>query len=153
MVAEAGRSYLIVNKKSRAAALGAILFVLLAACGSVTAQAQGGRVGERRAAEVRDKVRKIGTSEKTRVRVHLLDGRKLEGYIGQIGEEHFYFVRTDGGKGTAAVVAFDDVRSLEKRDSITWRDVVYRTGVGAAAFLGFLRDLGATITPAFPAAP
>ena len=136
-------------EKFRVAALGAILFVLFGANGPTTAQAQGGR----RAIEVRAKVQKIGTGERTRVRVRLHDGRKLEGYIGQIGEDHFYFVRTDGERGSATVVAFDDVRRLERRDNITWREVVYRTGVGAAALLGFLRDLGATITPAFPAAP
>ncbi|HWS99284.1 MAG TPA: hypothetical protein VN256_03355 [Pyrinomonadaceae bacterium] len=141
------------NKKSRVAALGAILFVMFGANGSVTAQAQGERGGGRRAIQVRARVHKIGTNEKTRVRVKMQDGRKLEGYIGQIGEDHFYVVRTDGEKGSAAIVAFADVQSLEKRDSLTWRDVVYRTGMGAVAVLGFLRDLGATITPAFPAAP
>jgi hypothetical protein len=126
-----------------------MLCVLLAACGSAVAQAQGGR----RAVQVRAKVEKIGTGDKQRVRVQLRDGRKLVGYIGQIGVDHFYVVRTDEEKGTASVVAFDDVRSLERRDSVTWRDVVYRTGMGAGAVLGFLRGLGATITPAFPAAP
>ncbi|HEY0377841.1 MAG TPA: hypothetical protein VGC87_13020 [Pyrinomonadaceae bacterium] len=135
--------------KSRAGALGVMLCVLLAACGSAVAQAQGGR----RAVQVRAKVEKIGTGDKQRVRVQLRDGRKLVGYIGQIGVDHFYVVRTDEEKGTASVVAFDDVRSLERRDSVTWRDVVYRTGMGAGAVLGFLRGLGATITPAFPAAP
>jgi hypothetical protein len=140
--------------KSRAGALGAMLFVLLAACGSLVAQAQGEREGARRAVGVRAKVQKIGTGDKRRVRVQLHDGRKLEGYIGQIGVDHFYVVRTDEEKGTAAVVAFDDVRSLERRDGTSaWRDVVYRTGMGAGAILGFLRGLGATITPAFPAAP
>jgi hypothetical protein len=139
--------------KSKVGALGATLFVLLAACGSLVAQAQGEREGAWRVTEVRAKVQKIGTGDKRRVRVRLHDGRKLEGYIGQIGVDHFYVVRTDEEKGTAAVVAFDDVRSLERRDGVTWRDVVYRTGMGAGAILGFLRDLGATITPAFPAAP
>jgi len=101
----------------------------------------------------RDKVRKIGAGVKRRVRVELRGGRKLEGYIGQIGDEHFYVVRTDGEKGTAAVVAFDAVQNLERRGDTGWRDVVYRTGVGAGALLGLLRDLGALITPAFPAAP
>ena len=137
--------------KFRAGALGAMTFLLLVANASLVAQAQGEDV--RRVTEVRAKVQKIGTGDKRRVRVQLHDGRKLEGYIDQIGMDHFYVVRTDDEKGTAAVVAFDDVRSLEKRDSATWRDVVYRTGMGAGAILGFLRDLGATITPAFPAAP
>ena len=139
------------SKKSRPVVLGAILFLLLGVNGS--ARAQGEREGGRRAIQVRAKVQKIGASVKTRVRVKLLSGRKLEGYIGQIGEEHFYVVRTDGEKGTAAVVAFDAVQSLEKRGYIGWRDVVYRTGTGAGALLGFLRGLGAMITPAFPAAP
>ncbi len=125
-----------------------MLFLLLGA----TAQGQESE-GGRRALEVRDKVQKIGTGVKRRVRVELRGGRKLEGYIGQIGDEHFYVVRTDGERGTAAVVAFDAVQSLERRGDIGWRAVVYRTGVGASALLGFLRDLGAMITPAFPAAP
>ena len=139
--------------KSKHLVLGAILFLLLAAGGSLMAQAQEVREGGRRSIQVRAKVQKIGTNVKTRVRVKLLSGRKLEGYIGQIGEDHFYVVRTDSEKGSAAVVAFDDVRSLERRGDITWREVVYRTGMGAGAVLGFLRDLGATITPAFLAAP
>ena len=132
--------------------LGAALFLLLGVCGRAAAQGREGE-GGRHALAVRDKVQKIGTGVKRRVRVELRGGRKLEGYIGQIGDEHFYVVRTDGEKGTAAVVAFDAVQSLERRDDIGWRDVVYRTGVGAAALLGLLRDLGSMITPAFPAAP
>ena len=140
------------SEKIKRGAFGAILFLLLGANGSLMAQAQE-REGGRRAIQVRAKVQKIGTNVKTRVRVKLLSGRKLEGYIGQIGEDHFYVVRTDSEKGSASVVAFDDVRSLERRGDITWREVVYRTGMGAGAVLGFLRDLGATITPAFLAAP
>lgn len=132
--------------------LGAALFLLLGVCGRAAAQERESE-GGRRALAVRNKVQKIGTGVKRRVRVELRGGRKLEGYIGQIGDEHFYVVRTDGEKGTAAVVAFDAVQSLERRGDTTWRDVVYRTGVGAAALLGLLRDLGAMITPAFPAAP
>ena len=138
--------------KSKTVVLGAILFLLLGAGSPATTQGQETR-GVRRALEVKDKVQKIGTGVKRRVRVELRGGRKLEGYIGQIGEEHFYLVRTDAEKGTAAVVAFDAVQSLEKRGDINWRDVVYKTGVRASALLGFLRDLGTMITPAFPAAP
>ena len=141
------------NGKSKAVALGAMLFLLLGMCVPATAQ-EAESAGVRRALEVKGKVQKIGTGAKRRVHVELRGGRKLEGYIGQIGEEHFYVVRTDGEKGTAAVVAFGDVRSLkESRGDISWRDVVYRTGMGAGALLGFLRGLGAMITPAFPAAP
>ncbi|HKQ53898.1 MAG TPA: hypothetical protein VJT74_16100 [Pyrinomonadaceae bacterium] len=137
------------NRKSKATVLGAMLFLLLGA--SVPATAQGDEsAGVRRALEVKGKVRKIGTGDHARVRVELRGGRKLEGYIGQIGEEHFYVVRTDGEKGTAAVVAFDAVQSLERRSDVGWRDVVYRTGMGAGALLSFLRGLGAMITPAFP---
>ena len=139
--------------KSKTIVLGATLFLLLGAGSSVMAQGQEDG-GARRALEVKGKVQKIGIGDRRRVRVELRGGRKLEGYIGQIGEEHFYVVRTDGEKGTAAVVAFGDVRSLkEGRGDITWRDVIYRAGMGAGALLGFLRDLGAALTPAFPAAP
>jgi hypothetical protein len=139
--------------KSKTVVLGAMLFLLLGVGSSAMAQGQVDE-GGRRSLEVRDKVQKIGTGIKRRVRIELRGGTKLEGYIGQIGDEHFYVVRTDGEKGTAAVVAFSDVRSLkEGRGDISWRDVIYRTGMGAGALLGFLRDLGAAITPAFPAAP
>jgi hypothetical protein len=141
-----------VSQKSKAVVLGAALFLLAGLCGRAAAQGPEGG-GGRRALAVRDKVRKIGAGVKRRVRVELRGGRKLEGYIGQIGDEHFYVVRTDGEKGTAAVVAFDAVQNLERRGDTGWRDVVYRTGVGAGALLGLLRDLGALITPAFPAAP
>lgn len=141
------------SEKIKRVAFGAILFLLLGASSSLMAQTQGEREGGRRAIQVRAKVQKIGTNVKTRVRVKLHNGRKLEGYIGQIGEDHFYVVRTDSERGSASVVAFDDVRSLERRGDITWREVVYRTGMGAGAVLSFLRDLGATITPAFLATP
>lgn len=136
--------------KSKTVALVATL--LLVACASVSARAQGDE-SARRAVVVREKLQKIGTGVKARVRIELSGGRKLEGYVGQLGEDHFYLIRTDGEKGTAAVVAFDAVESLERRGDLSWRDVVYRTGVGAGALLGFLRSLGAMITPAFPAAP
>ena len=141
----------------RRAALGAVLALTLMWGAAETARAQRAQAagdGAAQAAQVRARVRKIGAGERARVSVKLQSGRKLEGYIGQIGEEHFYLIRTDGEKGTAAVVAFADVHSLEqRRGDLSWRDVIYRTGLGAGAVLGFLRGLGATITPAFPAAP
>ena len=141
-----------VNGKSKAVVIGATLFLLLGACVCATAQEEVVEgAGVRRALEVKGKVQKIGTGDHARVRVELRGGRKLEGYIGQIGEDYFYVVRTDGEKGTAFVVAFASVESLEKRGYIGWRDVVYRTGMGASALLGLLRGLGAMITPAFPA--
>ena len=142
------------SEKSKRGVAGAVLFLLLGACSLATARAQERHDSGGRAHEARAKVQKLGTGIKSRVKIELVGGRKLEGYVERIGEEHFYVVRTDREKGTAAVVAFGDVLSLKAgRGDISWRDVVYRTGMGAGALLGFLRDLGAAITPAFPAAP
>jgi len=66
----------------------------------------------------------------------------MEGFIEGAGEDHFYLVRTDEGLGTAAVVAYRDVRRIEAvKTAVTWRKVVDRVGTGAGLVLGALRRL------------
>ncbi len=93
--------------------------------------------------EVKRRIESLGVGVAARVKVRLRDGMKMEGYIDLAGEDHFYLVRTDDKHvGTAAVVAYSDVVKLNgKKINLNWRNVTIRTGLGAAAFIAFVRSL------------
>jgi short subunit dehydrogenase-like uncharacterized protein len=95
------------------------------------------------AAQVKKRVEKLGVGIKASVRLMLRDGTKMEGYVGQAGEDHFYLVRTDEKSGTAAVVAYADVAELKgKRASLDWRNVHTGQGFGAGFLVRLMQNLG-----------
>jgi hypothetical protein len=96
------------------------------------------------AAQVKKRIDKLGVGITARVRLRLLDGRVLEGYVGQAGEDHFYLVRTDEKSGTAAVVAYADVAGLKgKKASLDWRNIHTGQGFGASFIVSLLQNLSA----------
>jgi hypothetical protein len=106
------------------------------------------------AAEVKRRVERIGVGEAARVKVKMRDGTKMEGFIDRAGEEHFYLVRTDGQRGTAAVIAYTDVAQIDgQRGLFDWRGIGYRAGAGAKVLLkalSVLRIQAPRIAPRFP---
>ncbi len=63
--------------------------------------------------KVKAEVLKRGTSEKKRVRVKMLNGSKLKGYISQIGVDSFTLTYSKTGQQT--VIAYSDVARVEGR--------------------------------------
>ena len=98
------------------------------------------------AEEVKRSIARLGIGVTARVKVRLRSGARMEGFIESAGEDHFYLVRTDERRGTAAVIPYSDVVQLKsKRASVDWRNVSVRIGVGAGAMIGFLRSLPLTL--------
>lgn len=116
------------------------LFPLVLCAGAIEARTQQEEPACR---QIKARVLKLGAGLKARVNVKLRDGKKVEGYIGQTGEDHFYVIRTDEEVGTAAVVAYGDVVQLRKRKGslVTWRSVSIRGGLAAGAIAAFIRSL------------
>ena len=65
------------------------------------------------AEKVKAEVAKRGTSEKKTVRVKMLNGSKLKGYISQIGEDSFTLTFSKTKQQT--VIAYSDVARVEGR--------------------------------------
>jgi hypothetical protein len=96
------------------------------------------------ATQAKKRIEKLGVGVAARVRLTLLDGTKMEGYVGQAGADHFYLVRTDEKSGTAAVVAYRDVAELKaKRASLDWRNIHTGPGFGANLIVSLLQNLSA----------
>ncbi len=89
------------------------------------------------AAKIKAAVAKRGTSDKKRVRVKLLDGSKLDGYITQTGEDSFTFVYTKTRQ--TAEIAYRDVKQVEGRGLPGAAKIGIIVGAAAAATLvGFI---------------
>ena len=108
---------------------------------------------EMSAEEVRTKVESFGVGLTARVRVKLRNGSKVKGFIDRAGDDYFYLIRTEGRYSTSVVIAYADVAQIEGvKNSIDWRKVAYRTGMGAGVALSILRSLriqGPRIGPRF----
>jgi hypothetical protein len=124
-----------------------VLAGLLLMCAQAAAPAQNlTKAAERPlpAAQVKKRIDKLGVGITARVRLTLRDGRVMEGYVGQAGEDHFYLVRTDEKRGTAMVVAYADVAGLKgKKASLDWRNIHTGQGFGASFIVSLLQNLSA----------
>jgi hypothetical protein len=65
------------------------------------------------AAKVKAEVTKRGVNEKKPVRVKMLDGSKIKGYISQVGDESFTL--TPSKTKQPKVIAYQDVKRVEGR--------------------------------------
>jgi hypothetical protein len=63
------------------------------------------------AEQVKAEVLKRGTSEKKRVRVKMLNGSKLKGYISQIGDDSFTLTNSKNKQPT--IIAYRDAAKVE----------------------------------------
>jgi hypothetical protein len=123
-----------------------LLPVMMLMCASVVVPAQDSSAAREKplpAAQVKKRIEKLGVGVTACVKVRLRDGRSMEGYVGQAGEDHFYLVRTDEKSGTASVVAYSDVASLKgKRAALDWRKIHTGTGFGANFIVRLLQNTG-----------
>ena len=73
--------------------------------------AQNGTGDTLNAEKVKAEVQKRGTSDKKKVRVKMLNGSKIKGFISQIGEDSFTITYSKTGQQT--VIAYRDVKNVE----------------------------------------
>lgn len=94
------------------------------------------RTGPARDAAAADRVRaevaKLGAGAGARVKVELLDGRKLEGHVAEAGAEHF--VINERG-GNTARVEYTQVKKVKGQNLSTGAKVGIGIGIGAGAAL------------------
>jgi hypothetical protein len=96
------------------------------------------------AAQVKRRIDKLGVGVTACVRLTLRDGRVMEGYVGQAGDDHFYLVRTDEIGGRAAVIDYANVAVLKGRKaSMDWRNIHTEQGFGASFIISLLHNLNA----------
>jgi hypothetical protein len=123
-----------------------LLAGLLLACTPCAAPAQNLSTGEKPlpAAQVKKRIDKLGVGITACLSLRLRDGRTMEGYVGQAGDDHFYLVRTDEKSETAAVIAYADVAGLKgKKASLDWRNIHTGRGFGASFIISLLQNLSA----------
>jgi hypothetical protein len=80
------------------------------------------------AEKVKAGIARLGIGPEARVEIKLRDGRKLKGYISEIGDE--YFVVTDAKTGTATSIPYPQVQKAKGHNT--------RQNIIVAVVLGFL---------------
>ncbi|MBA3694116.1 MAG: hypothetical protein H0W77_11880 [Acidobacteria bacterium] len=83
--------------------------------------------------KIKANVLERGTGEKKRVRVKMLDGTKMKGYISQAGEDSFTL--TDSKTKQTTVIAYRDAARVEDRGLAGGAKIGIWVGVAAAATL------------------
>jgi hypothetical protein len=82
------------------------------------------------AAKIKANVAKRGAVKNKRVKVIMLDGKKLEGDIGQVGEESFEL--TDSKTGQSSSIAYRDVSQVRGGGLSKGAKIGIAAGIGAA---------------------
>ena len=95
---------------------------------------------QKRAAKVKSALAKLGTGERARVEVKLLDKTELKGYVREAGEDGFVLV--DDKTGVATTVAYPQVGQVKGHNLTTGQKVLIGLGIAAGVmlFLALLID-------------
>lgn len=107
-----------------------LILIILLAASAVNAKAIGDSPLEREAqrnAKVKETIRALGTGELARVRLKLKDGKKLEGYISESGEESF--VVTTPRTGVTTTVAYPQVGQVRGHNLSTGAKIAIGVGI------------------------
>ena len=89
---------------------------------------------EARAAEkVRASILKLGTGESARVKIKLRDKTRLEGYVGEAGDDSFTVV--DLKTGAATAVAYPQVRQAQGNNLSTGAKIAIGVGIAALVLI------------------
>ncbi len=116
-----------------------ILLVAMLA-GTIPHSAAGQNREDQSVQRVKEGVAKIGTGEKSRVKVELKVGTRIEGYINQIDDQSFSVVDRKTGQSTS--IAYTDVAKLKGKGMSTAVKIVIVASVGLAAILIWLTAAG-----------
>lgn len=104
------------------------LAVLLAhVCAAVTSAKSKAEKEAEQAAKVRQGILKIGTGERTLVKLKLRDGTRLEGFVAAADEASFTVVNAK--TGAAAVVAYPQVGQVKGNNLSTGAKVAIGVGI------------------------
>ena len=111
--------------------------VLVIATLSIPVAAQQGSSQGAPVDKIKAKVAKIGVGEKAKATVHLKDGTKRKGYIGQAGNEDF--VLRDRKTDEPTTYRYSDISKVDSnKGHSTARNLGLGIGIGAGAFLAIL---------------
>lgn len=86
--------------------------------------------------KIKTTVAKRGTGEKARVRVKMLNGTKMKGFISQSGDDSFTL--TDSKTGQTSALAYSDVAQIKKPGLSTTSKILIGVGVGVAVTVAIL---------------
>lgn len=86
----------------------------------------------RQVEKVKSGIAKLGVGEEARIKVKLHNGTKLDGYIREVGNEHFIIV--DAKSGEATPVAYPQVARAKGNNLSTGARVAIGIAVVAAIF-------------------
>ncbi|MGH8495262.1 MAG: hypothetical protein ACREVN_03945 [Gammaproteobacteria bacterium] len=107
-----------------------LILIILLATFTCTAKTFGASPLEREAqrdAKVKKAIRSLGVGELARVRLKLKDGKRLEGYISESGEESF--VVTSPGTGVTTTVAYPQVGQVKGHNLSTGAKIAIGVGI------------------------
>lgn len=97
---------------------------------------------ERRTEKVRGQIRKLGTGVEAKIKVKLYNDTVHQGYVGQSSVDDFVVVDRTGNETT---VKYSDVRSVVGRNLSTGAKIAIGIGIGAAATIGILIAIFASL--------
>lgn len=90
---------------------------------------------EKKTLKVKEKIEKLGTGEKVKIKVKLYNKTTYQGYVSESNEDGFLVVDTAGNSTT---VKYSDVDSIGGRNLSTGAKIAIGVGIGAAATVGVL---------------
>ncbi len=92
--------------------------------------------------KVRTKIKKLGLGERVKVSVKLVNDSTHKGYVSQANEDDFTVVDKTGHSN---IIKYSDVKSVGGRNLSTGAKIGIGIGIGAAAVLGVLALLIASL--------
>jgi len=81
---------------------------------------------------IKSQVAKLGIGPRAKVKVTLLDGKKLQGYVSEAGADSFTVTEAKTGRGVA--VGYSQVKQLKRSGLSTGKKIALGVGIAAAAF-------------------
>jgi hypothetical protein len=114
------------------------MILSLCALAPVSSFAQTQTKQEKKAAKVKDKLQKLGTGEKAKIKVKTYGGVTYQGYVSAANADDFTV--TDKG-GTAHGVRYADVDKIGGKNLSTGAKIGIGIAIGAAAVIGILAAL------------
>ena len=108
------------------------LFTVLFPIGATNVIAQTQTKEEKKAIEVEQKLEKMGTGERVRVKVKLYSGTQYEGYLSFTNEDDFIVVDKAGKPNT---IKYTEVKSIGGKNLATGVKIGIGIGIGALATL------------------
>ncbi|MEJ7623050.1 MAG: hypothetical protein WKF34_03575 [Pyrinomonadaceae bacterium] len=97
---------------------------------------------ERKAIEVKAKVRKLGLGERVRVSLTLYNDTSYKGYVKEANEDDFVVVDK---LGTSQTIRYNDVKSIGGRNLSTGAKIGIGVAIGVGAVFGILALLFASL--------